>query len=225
MVQLFTASPSTWTTQAPHCEVSQPTWVPVRLRFSRKNWTSSVRSLTSAVTSWPFTVIRTVTIYQALPCGLTRRLQLLRQANVPPVLETCAGGRIAARQTRVPAPRLSRQDQDHYDDHGKGDEAPGDRPAEEAAPGGHLEARLGVLDRLLNAIDPSLRRRRLCRRCSRRGRQRGGCRLRGRAKLLGEAAEELVRHLLGARIDEAAAKLGELAADGRIRLIFELRAA
>ena len=30
MVQDFTARPSTWTTQAPHWLVSQPTWVPVR---------------------------------------------------------------------------------------------------------------------------------------------------------------------------------------------------
>ena len=32
MVQDFTALPSTCTTQAPHCEVSQPTCVPVRPR-------------------------------------------------------------------------------------------------------------------------------------------------------------------------------------------------
>src|SRR5258707_1215809 len=34
-VQLFIETPSTWTTQAPHCEVSQPTGVPVRLSVSR----------------------------------------------------------------------------------------------------------------------------------------------------------------------------------------------
>src|SRR3546814_4414043 len=44
MVQLFTDSPSTCTTQAPHWLVSQPTWVPVRCRCSRRNWTSRVRS-------------------------------------------------------------------------------------------------------------------------------------------------------------------------------------
>src|ERR1043166_9384027 len=60
MVQDFTALPSTWTTQAPHWDVSQPTWVPVRRRFSRRYWTSSVRVSTSAVTGLPFTVMETV---------------------------------------------------------------------------------------------------------------------------------------------------------------------
>src|SRR4051812_8258444 len=45
--------------QAPHCEVSQPTWVPVSRRCSRRNWTRSVRGSTSAVTALPFTVIET----------------------------------------------------------------------------------------------------------------------------------------------------------------------
>ena len=36
MVQDFTATPSTSTRQAPHCEVSQPIWVPVRRRWSRR---------------------------------------------------------------------------------------------------------------------------------------------------------------------------------------------
>src|SRR6266581_8522823 len=59
MVQDFTALPSTWTTQAPHCEVSQPTWVPVRRRFSRRYCTKRVRGSTSPVTALPFTVIAT----------------------------------------------------------------------------------------------------------------------------------------------------------------------
>src|SRR5438105_8348160 len=41
------------------CEVSQPTWVPVRRRCSRRNCTRSVRGSTSAVTALPFTVIAT----------------------------------------------------------------------------------------------------------------------------------------------------------------------
>src|SRR5262249_9060687 len=57
MVQAFTALPFTCTTQAPHCEVSQPTWVPVRRRFSRRNCTSKVRASTSPVTALPFTVM------------------------------------------------------------------------------------------------------------------------------------------------------------------------
>src|ERR1035437_4456170 len=58
-VQDFDAMPSTWMTQAPHCEVSQPTWVPVSRRFSRRNCTSKVRASTSPVTALPFTVMDT----------------------------------------------------------------------------------------------------------------------------------------------------------------------
>src|SRR5664280_3708987 len=58
-VQDFDAMPSTWTTQAPHCEVSQPTWVPVSRKFSRRNGTSKGRASTSPVTALPFTVMDT----------------------------------------------------------------------------------------------------------------------------------------------------------------------
>src|SRR5215831_20351214 len=66
----FTALPSTCTTQAPHWEVSQPTWVPVSRRFSRRNWTSRVRGSTSAVTALPFTVSLTAGIGTLLEIGL-----------------------------------------------------------------------------------------------------------------------------------------------------------
>src|SRR5213076_3275250 len=59
-VQDLTALPSIWTTQAPHWLVSQPTWVPVRFRFSRRRWTRRVRSSTSTETALPFTVSLTV---------------------------------------------------------------------------------------------------------------------------------------------------------------------
>src|SRR3954465_8826486 len=59
-VQDLTARPSIWTTQAPHWLVSQPTWVPVRLRFSRSRWTRSVLSSTVAETDLPLTVSFTV---------------------------------------------------------------------------------------------------------------------------------------------------------------------
>src|SRR5262245_65461758 len=59
-VQDLTARPSIWTTQAPHWLVSQPTCVPVRLRFSLKRWTRRVRSSTSTETALPFTVSLTV---------------------------------------------------------------------------------------------------------------------------------------------------------------------
>ncbi len=65
-VQLFTDAPLTWTTQAPHWLVSQPTWVPVRSRCWRRKSTRSVRGSTSRVTAWPFTVMETLAI-QSLP--------------------------------------------------------------------------------------------------------------------------------------------------------------
>src|SRR5947199_9726009 len=55
-VQDLIALPFTCTTQAPHWDVSQPTWVPVSRRFSRRNCTRSVRGSTSPVTGLPFTV-------------------------------------------------------------------------------------------------------------------------------------------------------------------------
>src|SRR5215467_2691731 len=65
-VQDFVATPFTWTTQAPHCDVSQPTWVPVRRRFSRRNCTSRVRGSTSPVTALPFTVIATAVMASSI---------------------------------------------------------------------------------------------------------------------------------------------------------------
>src|ERR1700752_2078725 len=73
VVQDFTALPSRCTTQAPHCEVSQPTWVPVRRRFSRRNCTSRVRGSTFAVTGLPFTIRETLAISTLLICAASYR--------------------------------------------------------------------------------------------------------------------------------------------------------
>src|SRR6202000_2240586 len=69
VVQDFTALPSRWTTQAPHCEVSQPTWVPVSRRCSRRNCTSRVRGSIFAVTGLPFTIRETLAISTLLICA------------------------------------------------------------------------------------------------------------------------------------------------------------
>src|SRR5690606_4638947 len=53
----------TCTTQAPHCDVSQPTCVPVRPWCSRRKRTSSVRSSTVCDTFRPFTTIETSAMY------------------------------------------------------------------------------------------------------------------------------------------------------------------
>src|ERR1041385_1821849 len=73
VVQDFTAMPLRWTTQAPHCEVSQPTWVPVSRRCSRRNWTRRVRGSTSAVTALPFTVMDTAGMVSSSIPGPTAR--------------------------------------------------------------------------------------------------------------------------------------------------------
>src|SRR3984885_12858341 len=66
VVQDLTPLPSRCTTQAPHCEVSQPTWVPVSRRFSRKNCTSSVRGSILAFTGLPFTIREILAIQHSL---------------------------------------------------------------------------------------------------------------------------------------------------------------
>ena len=50
IVQDFTGSPSTSTTQTPQLLVSQPQWVPVSPRSSRRKCTSSIRGSTSRLT-------------------------------------------------------------------------------------------------------------------------------------------------------------------------------
>src|SRR5215831_17156361 len=67
MVQDFTDLPSTCTTQAPHWLVSQPTWVPVMPRCSRRNWTSNVRASTLPETDLPLTVMATEMVITLLP--------------------------------------------------------------------------------------------------------------------------------------------------------------
>ena len=57
IVHDFTDSPSSSTVHAPHDDVSQPTFVPVRPHASRKYWTSSVRGSTSCSCAVPLTVI------------------------------------------------------------------------------------------------------------------------------------------------------------------------
>src|SRR5712672_1753810 len=84
VVQDFTALPSRWTTQAPHCEVSQPTWVPVSRRFSRRNWTRRVRGSILAFTGLPFTIREILAISTLLSCTywLRRRLKSFQGHNM-----------------------------------------------------------------------------------------------------------------------------------------------
>src|SRR5262245_21194559 len=68
-VQYLVALPVTCTTQAPHCDVSHPTWVPVSRRFSRRYCTRRVRGSTSAVTALPFTVSATADMASSSKSG------------------------------------------------------------------------------------------------------------------------------------------------------------
>jgi hypothetical protein len=61
----FTGSPSMSTTHTPQLLVSQPQWVPVSPRWSRRKCTSSRRGSTSRVTSSPLIVM--VTCMRSLP--------------------------------------------------------------------------------------------------------------------------------------------------------------
>src|SRR6478609_10319431 len=96
VVHDLTAIPSMWTTQAPHCDVSQPTCVPVSRKFSRRNCTSKVRASTSPVTALPFTVIDTADI-TVLPIGGQRPSFSPRRSRperfvdgIEPILADCA---------------------------------------------------------------------------------------------------------------------------------------
>ena len=67
----FTGSPSIHTTHTPQFEVSQPQWLPVSRRWSRRKWISNNRGSTSRVTSSPLTFI--VTSIMSLPVLERRR--------------------------------------------------------------------------------------------------------------------------------------------------------
>src|SRR5665213_3950625 len=94
MVQLLMPSPLTATTQQPHWLVAQPTCVPVRARFSRRNWTSRVRGSTLPVAFLPFTVMVTLGI-SILPLGPRRsRLLLVQVSRAARTRSTSAGEEI-----------------------------------------------------------------------------------------------------------------------------------
>src|SRR5690349_11413242 len=94
-VHALTASPSTWTTQAPHWLVSQPTCVPVRPSCSRSNCTSNVRPSTVAETGLPFTVRLTVFCIDISPAFNTR----------PPRVAESLGGVLCRLRFRLKASR------------------------------------------------------------------------------------------------------------------------
>src|SRR5580704_8657276 len=149
VVHDFTALPSRCTTQAPHCEVSQPTWVPVRRRCSRRNCTRRVRGSTFAVTGLPLTIRETLAISTLLICAVAYR---------------------------------RRSDENHSRSHNMG-------PS-------------GVEQPQPKSPRYDLTLYRLC-----------------------EIGEELVGQFLGRAVDQAPAELGQLAADLRLDVVAQKRAA
>src|SRR5262249_36119681 len=118
IVQDFTANPLTWTTHAPHCDVSQPICVPVIFSFSRRNSTRRRRSSTSAETLLPFTVTVTLVI---IPSSWSR-------SGLRPSAPLDFSPRRAFGPPRL-LWSLSEQD-DRDDDDRECDQAPHIRPAE-----------------------------------------------------------------------------------------------
>ena len=79
MVQLFTGMPSSWTTQTPQLDVSQPQCVPVRPSSSRKKCTSSSLGSISRVYSSPLTLTVTCMIHASCP---RQRAMAVRSARL-----------------------------------------------------------------------------------------------------------------------------------------------
>src|SRR5205807_7283253 len=100
-VQDLTALPSTCTTQAPHCDVSQPTWVPVSRRFSRRNCTRRVRGSMLALTGLPFTIREILAIQHSF--HLYRRVARQHSPQIVPTIiwAKAAIGNLGCRVARL----------------------------------------------------------------------------------------------------------------------------
>src|SRR6185437_14718081 len=223
MVQLLTELPSMSTTQAPHWLVSQPTCVPVRPRFSRRNCTRSVRASTVAVAALPFTVMVTegmdfspfVSVSYHCRAPAYRRARRAAAKAIDPASFVRRTRRVKPLGNGPSAAAAARHDVEEDGD----EEGEPDRPDRGRQPRRRLR--------------PHGRHRRCsARRC--RNRRGGRRRLRYRRRLrrggavaatgtpvtaahrVAEAREKFLGHLARGGIDQARADLGELAADMRL---------
>src|SRR5689334_16060222 len=102
-MQLFTSTPSTNTEHAPQFPVSQPMWLPVRSRSSRRKWMSRRRASTSRSYVAPFTstvIVLRLTGSTSVPsCGLGDRASCEHLGQVAPVVGrgVNVGGRVEVR--------------------------------------------------------------------------------------------------------------------------------
>ena len=227
MVQLFTAWPSTCTTQAPHWLVSQPTCVPVSRRSSRaETEPEACAARPPAVTALPFTVIEIVAMpssTDASPRGPVRR-----------GATTSLGRSDAAKNRDVPG-RMTQVDHCRnfegfqFGTPGKRGQATWIRKHPNLRRFARIsdscgfrlqELAAGRPLRLRPAPSPPRSRRRRAKLKRRRGQD--VVRPPAAAHGLGEVGEELVRHLLGDAIDEPPAELGQLAADLGLHVVIQL---
>src|SRR4029077_19116240 len=89
MLQERTASPSTWTVQAPHCAMPQPNFVPVIPSSSRMTQSSGVSDSTSSEYAFPFTVsaIMEPSLFPRL-AGNPSAAGLVCESLTPPVVSS-----------------------------------------------------------------------------------------------------------------------------------------
>jgi hypothetical protein len=83
-VQERAASPSKVMVQTPQTPCSQPIWVPVRLRSSRRKSTSSLRGSQCAATDLPLTVIVT-NVSWVMVSSVMARSVVARRRHAPSV--------------------------------------------------------------------------------------------------------------------------------------------
>src|SRR5882724_894786 len=211
-VQALTASPSTWTTQAPHWLVSQPTWVPVRPSCSRSSCTSRVRPSTVAETGLPFTVRLTVFCIPHLPgSSIPAATGPPQPAGVSCRLSR-GSRRYRSRRVLMPGEKI----EDQYDDYRQaGDPYRRWKPGASGARRGGGRRDFGRALLVPGGGSGS---------CSFALGRLGRCHLRlRRSHRCGEAPEEIVRHLARHPVDQPRADLRELAADLGLHFIMQYR--
>src|SRR5262245_28708055 len=89
IVHDFTDSPSSRIVHAPHDDVSQPIFVPVRTQSSRRYCTRSVRGSTSWDCDEPFTVMETCTKFLPLWTTWPRPDAIRAESEMSPCEEVC----------------------------------------------------------------------------------------------------------------------------------------
>src|SRR5262249_29439844 len=104
LLQEYTGLPSNRTVQAPHSPRSQPIFVPVKPKWSRRTSTSVQRSSISMLRRTPFTVRRMVVRGTALGCVVA--FDAWAASIVRPVVATATAAPVPSRNFRREMPFL-----------------------------------------------------------------------------------------------------------------------